>query len=151
MVAVAPGFAWVESRRRHACASCSISTGCGTSAISKLFPARTNRLLVADGIGVEVDDLVVIGIAEEALTRASLLAYLLPLVVLMLAAGAAQTAGAGEGVSALIGILGLALGLRVAGGLADGKAGRDVHRPVLLRRSEAQRSLASPVLEDPKP
>lgn len=111
MVAVAPGFAWVESRRRHACASCSVSTGCGTSAISKLFRARVNRLLVADDIGVEVDDLVVIGIAEEALTRASLLAYVLPLVVLMLAAGAAQTAGAGEGMSALIGILGLVFGL----------------------------------------
>lgn len=141
VVAVEPGFAWVEIRRRNACTSCSVSSGCGTSAISKLFGARLNRLRVLDGIGVEVDDQVVIGIAEGVLTRASLLAYLLPLFLLMLAAYGARTVGAGEGISALAGILGLCLGFWTTGRLTGGTAGREGYRPVLLRRSEVHRSI----------
>lgn len=133
VVAAEPGFAWVEVRRRNACASCAISSGCGTSAISELFGARIDRLRVVNGIGAEVGDRVVIGIAEGALTRASLLAYLLPLLALMLAALGARMAGAGEGLGALAGILGLGLGFWIAGRATGGTAGREGYRPVLLR------------------
>jgi sigma-E factor negative regulatory protein RseC len=134
VVAVEPGFAWVETRRRSACTSCAVSSHCGTSAISKLFGARVSRLRVRDGIGVEVGDRVVIGLAEGALTRASLLAYLVPLIALMLVASAARTAGVGEGLSALAGLLGLCLGLWASGRLTGGAVGRRGYRPLLLRR-----------------
>ncbi|MCG6862687.1 MAG: SoxR reducing system RseC family protein [Chromatiaceae bacterium] len=154
VVAVAPGYAWVETGRRSACASCAASTHCGTSAVAKLFATRTNRFEVSDGIGVEVDDRVVIGIAEGTLTRASLLAYLLPLVVLTLAAYCAQTAGAEEGLSALAGILGLCLGIWTTGRLTGGTAGREGYRPVVLRRIELPRDAAPRAalgIPDPRP
>jgi sigma-E factor negative regulatory protein RseC len=134
VLSVEPGAAWVETERRSSCSSCSASAGCGTSVVAKLLGGGTNRLRVSDGIGVEVGDRVVIGISDSALTRASLLAYLLPLVALMLTAFAAQSAGAEDGVVALIGILGLALGLLVTGRLTGGASARERYRPVLLHR-----------------
>jgi sigma-E factor negative regulatory protein RseC len=148
VVDVAPGLAWVETSRRSACASCHSSEGCGTSAVSKLFPARTNRLQVADAIGVEVGDRVVIGIAEDALTRASLLAYLLPLVAMILAAGGAELAGAGEGAGVLLGILGLFLGIWIAGRSSGGAPGSEGYRPLLLRRADARAFIAPPPVSD---
>jgi sigma-E factor negative regulatory protein RseC len=150
VVSVAPGLAWVETSRRSACGSCHSSEGCGISAVSKLFPARTNRLQVADAIGVSVGDLVVIGIAEDALTRASLLAYLLPLATLILGAGGAELAGAGEGAGALLGILGLFLGIWIAGRSSGGAPGTGGYRPLLLRRADAPAVVAlPPVSGDP--
>jgi sigma-E factor negative regulatory protein RseC len=134
VLSVEPGFAWVETERRSSCSSCSASSGCGTSVVATLFGERTNRLRVSDDIGVEVGERVVIGISDSALTRASLLAYLLPLVALMLSAFATRRAGAEDGVVALIGILGLALGLLVTGRLTGGVSARDRFQPVLLRR-----------------
>jgi sigma-E factor negative regulatory protein RseC len=144
VVSVAPGLAWVETSRRSACGSCHSSEGCGTSAVSKLFPARTNRLQVADAIGVEIGDQVVIGIAEDALTRASLLAYLLPLVTLILAAGGAELAGAGEGAGVLLGILGLFIGIWIAGRSSGGAPGPEGYWPLLLRRADASACIAPP-------
>lgn len=134
VLSVDTGLAWVETARRSSCSRCSVSSGCGTSVVAKLFGERTNRLMVSDGIGVGVGDRVVIGIADSALTRASLLAYLLPLMTLMVTAFGAQIAGAEDEVAALIGILGLALGLWITGRLTGGASAREHYRPVLLRR-----------------
>lgn len=135
VVSVEAGFAWVETARRSSCSGCAASSGCGTSVVAKLFGEGTNRFRVSDGLGVEVGDQVVIGIADSALTRASLLAYMLPLLVLMLTAFAAQTAGAADGIVALVGILGLALGLFVTGLITGGSSAHACYRPVLLHRS----------------
>jgi len=136
VIGVAPGLAWVETSRRSACGACSASQGCGTSVVSKLFAARSNRLQVSDAIGVEIGDLVIVGIADSALTQASLLAYLLPLVILIFAAYAAELAGAAEPFSALAGILGLCFGIWIIGRLTNATTWSEKTRPVLLRRSE---------------
>lgn len=138
VVAVADGVAWVEAKRASACGSCSVASGCGTSVIAKLFGEGPSRFEVTDPIGVEVGDLVVVGIADSALTRASVIAYLLPLVALIGFALVVKQAGAGEGLVALSGIAGLALGLWGSGRLVGRDDARERYRPVLLRR----RSLA---------
>ena len=149
VVAVAPGVAWVETTRKSACGACSASSGCGTSVVAKLFGERAHRLQVADPVGVEIGDTVVIGIADGILTRASLLTYLLPLIGLMAAAFFAQSAGAGEGGSALAGVLGLCAGLWLTARLTGGAAGRERYRPLLLRRAEPPGVLVSaPVLAE---
>ena len=64
-----------------------------------------------DHLGLRVGELVVIGIPEGVLTRAAVLAYLLPPAALVLAAGSAGSLGAGDLGSAFAGVLGLVLGL----------------------------------------
>ncbi len=71
VVAVRPGLAWVVITRRSACGTCHASSGCGTAVVAKLFGDKVNRLQVADTLGVQVGDRVVIGIADSTLTRAS--------------------------------------------------------------------------------
>lgn len=135
VLVVAPGRAWVQTVRHSACGSCTASSGCGTASLAKLFGERTHRLEVVDPIGVAVGDEVIIGISDSTLTRASLLAYLLPLLALMLAAFSARSAGMSEEVGALIGILGLGLGLWLTGWLAThGTGGAERFQPRLLRR-----------------
>jgi sigma-E factor negative regulatory protein RseC len=135
VVAVADGSAWVEVRRRSACGSCSAAGGCGTGALAGLLGERAQRLQVRDDLGLRVGEQVVIGIPDAALTRASLAAYLLPLLALIAAALLAEAAGAGEGTTALAGLLGLGAGLWLAGRLTGGPLGRERYRPRLLRRA----------------
>ena len=142
VMAVRGGHAWVETGRRSACGSCSASSGCEASLVARLFGKGTNRLQVADTLGLTVGDRVVIGISEGTLTRASLLAYLVPLVILVAAAVTARSSGAGEGVQALCGILGLGLGIWTAGRLTRGPAGRERFHPALLRRVASRSTLA---------
>jgi len=134
VVAVADGLVWVEARRASACGSCSLSRGCGTAVVAKLLGEGHNRFAVTDPIGVAIGDPVVIGIADSALTRASLLAYLLPLVAMMATAFLAQQAGAGEGLTALFGLFGLALGLWGTGRLTKRSGAEVRYRPIVLRR-----------------
>lgn len=143
VLAVGRGFAWVETANKSACGTCSASSGCGTALVAKLFGERVNRLQVCDDIGLEVGDAVMIGMADGALIRASLLAYLWPLVAFMLAAVIAESAGAPEELSALVGILGLWAGLWVTGRLTGRAAGRERYRPVVLRRTDPDRIAVS--------
>lgn len=135
VLAVEPGVAWVELRRGSACSGCSAGSGCGTAALAAVLGTSRRRLPVSDGIGVAVGDRVVIGVAEGALTRASLLAYLLPLMTLLSAASLAQSTGAGEGAVALAGLLGLGLGMLGAGRLTRTAPAEETYRPRLLRLS----------------
>jgi sigma-E factor negative regulatory protein RseC len=137
VVEAAEGYAWVETRRRSACGSCSVGDACGTSVIAKLFADRSQRFQVRNDLGALPGERVVVGISDATLARASLTAYLFPLLLLMGAALLAQALGAGEGLSALVGLIGLGLGLALAG--RSGTRGRERYRPLMLRRISDRR------------
>jgi sigma-E factor negative regulatory protein RseC len=128
------GLAWVETSRRSACGGCGHGRGCPSSVLGRLLtPDASNRLAVADDLGVHVGDRVVIGIPDRLLVRASAAAYLLPLAALVAAAGIAESLRAPELGVAAAGIAGLAVGLRLTGRLTGGAAARRRYQPVLLR------------------
>ncbi len=94
VLAVADGSALVEVRRASGCAACQVGEHCGTAAVAKLFDkAGHTRLRLADPIGLAPGDRILIGIPDPVLIRASLTAYLLPLLALIMVAGAAEQAG----------------------------------------------------------
>ncbi len=132
VVDAGPGYAWVETNRRSACGSCSVGGACGTSVIAKLFGNRRLRFRVHNDLGALPGEQVVIGIPDAILTRASFTAYLLPLLAMLGAALPAQALAMGEGFTALAGLLGLGLGLALAG--RAGNRGRERYQPLLLRR-----------------
>jgi len=134
VVAREDGTVWVETSRRSACHGCGQSAGCGTSLFGRLFSSSPNVLVLDDPLGVDIGDRVVIGIPDTLLVRASLAAYVLPLVTLIAAAGMAEWLGAADLVVALAGIVGLGAGLLLTGRLTGGADARDRYRPVLLRR-----------------
>jgi sigma-E factor negative regulatory protein RseC len=144
VVAVVPGLAWLETSRRGACGSCSSSSGCATQVFGSLAgsSAARARIQVADHLGLRVGDGVVVGIPDGALTQAAALAYLFPPALLVLAAAGAGAFGLGDLGSALIGLIGLAMGLGLTRFLTGGAAACGAYRPILVRRQSSGPSVA---------
>lgn len=138
VVAVAPGLAWLETSRMAACGGCSSSSACATPVLGSLGGGggAAARIQVADHLGLRVGDGVVVGIPDGTLTRAAALAYLLPPATLVLTAAGAGVLGLGDLGSALVGLVGLTLGLVLTRLLIGGTAARGSYRPVLVRRRQ---------------
>ena len=86
VVDVKEGQALLETQRKHACQSCSVKSGCGTSTLAKVVGKRSSQFVVDNTLQVKPGDEVVVAIEENALVQGSMLVYLLPL-ILMLACG----------------------------------------------------------------
>ena len=149
VLAVADGAALVEVPRQSGCASCGHGSSCGTATIAKLFGnGKATRLRIIDHLGLVAGQRVIIGIRSPLLVRASLAAYLLPLSALLAAAGGAEAAGLGDTAGAASGVVGLVVGLWLAGLITGGTGARARFRPVLLRRAT---TIASVTIEPPHP
>ena len=131
-------LARVEAVTDAGCGNCAASGRCGTGLLTGLFRQRQRQLTVENSLGVAAGETVIIGLDRFAMLMASLLTYLLPL--LMLLAGAitgeqlALTTGHIDSDSAAIigGLAGGVLAVPLVRRLTAGLAGR-LH-PGLLRR-----------------
>ncbi|MCG7982406.1 MAG: SoxR reducing system RseC family protein [Candidatus Thiodiazotropha lotti] len=83
-------YAFVETEKRAACGSCESQGSCSTTVLAGLFKRRYNHLRVLNTVLAKPGEQVVIGLQEQALLKLSMLAYLLPLIFMILAAIAAQ-------------------------------------------------------------
>jgi sigma-E factor negative regulatory protein RseC len=110
-------YATVETFRTTSCGSCDARTTCGTSALARVFGKRRSMIRVRNPIAARTGDRVVVGIREDALTFASFIFYILPLLALFAGALAGQAlaveinADSTEPLSVLGGLLGLMGGL----------------------------------------
>lgn len=126
---------WISVDRRSACSACSARKGCGQGALSELMPGKSVEVSVNNPVGLlpQVGQSVVVGLEEGSLMRASLLVYLLPLLLLVVLAMLARTLGAGEGGQILGGLAGLACGFLVVRWHARRPVNDVCYRPTLLR------------------
>jgi len=130
------GYAWVEIQRRSACGSCQVNENCGTAALAKFWSGRQVRTRALSELPLQPGDEVIVGLADGVLLRGALLAYLLPLALLLAGAllGEAAFAGAGEELVILSGALGLGLGFLAVRAMSR-RFREDVRfQPVVLRR-----------------
>jgi sigma-E factor negative regulatory protein RseC len=132
--------ALLEIERSSPCGLCGATRGCGVSLWGRLFGSRRSGISTSNDLQVQVGDRVIIGVREDALLTSSVMAYLVP--VLLICAGAllgsslAASRAAGDlyaVVGAVAGLLsGLAwMRLQTRGGRQDGR-----YQPVMLRRAE---------------
>ncbi len=98
-----------ETESRSGCSHCSTSS-CTTSVVAKLFGVKRNRLVMENSLKAKAGDQVVIGIPDQLLVRASLTAYLLPLMVMLLVTAMGDLLGMNELLLSLLALVGLALG-----------------------------------------
>ncbi|HPF58684.1 MAG TPA: SoxR reducing system RseC family protein [Candidatus Competibacteraceae bacterium] len=137
------GYAWVEIERRSACGNCHASDGCGTAALANVWSGRQMRTRAISNLPLRSGDEVIVGLADGVLLRGALLAYLLPLVLMLAGAllGDAAFASAGEEPVILLGALGLGLGF-LAVRVSSRSWQDDVRfQPVVLRRVIALESV----------
>ena len=136
VVAVDGQVVWVETTPRSGCSQCA-SDGCSSAVFSKLFGARRNRIALENCLDVQTGERVIVGVPDDALIRAALLSYLLPLAVMVSAALTGSAMELGEGFQGLLAAAGLAAGFFLAGRLGRCEALRQRLRPRLLRLAEA--------------
>lgn len=132
---VGVGYAWVEIQRHSGCGNCVSSAGCGTATLAKAWGARTLRTRALSELPLQPGDAVMVGLADGILLRGALLAYLLPLALLLVGALLGQTAfaGAGEEPVILSGAMGLGLGFLAVRVMSRRFRDDQRFQPVVLR------------------
>jgi sigma-E factor negative regulatory protein RseC len=131
VIEVKDGLLTVETASRSACNHCS-SDNCTTSVVAKLFGVRRNRLVLANSLDAKPGDQVVIGIPDQLLARASVTAYLLPLLFMLVLTGLGDLFGINELLLSLLALSGLALGFYIIRRFSCGSSAQG-YQPRLLR------------------
>ena len=133
--AVEEGAVWVESIRQTACQSCAARKGCGQSALAKMGQQHKNHVRALNAFDLDVGDQVVIGVPEDVVMKGTLVAYLMPLVLMLVAAITADNFTGNDLWVALAGMSGLAAGFGFVR-LHFHSISRDRrYQPVVLRHS----------------
>ncbi|MGD2118581.1 MAG: SoxR reducing system RseC family protein [Chromatiales bacterium] len=123
----------VETISRSSCSHCSAGS-CGTSVLGSFFGLRRNLLQLPRTIDVQPGDQVVVGIPDTLLVKASVWAYLAPVLCMIGAVLVAVTLGAEDVEQAMFALLGLAGGFYGVRYVLQRSAQRHQYVPVLLRR-----------------
>ena len=74
---------FLRAQTQSACGSCSVSKGCGTSLLAKVVGRKFTHFQAENNINAKVGDTVVVGIAEDALLKGSLMMYILPVLCML--------------------------------------------------------------------
>lgn len=132
IVAIQGDTVWLEPERVSACGGCVSAKACGHKSGS--LSATAGRFTMPNDFGAVVGERIVVGIAEDALVRASATAYVIPL-ALMVGGALIGSLGTGSDAWAAGGAVG---GLAIGMGLARLRAGKldasGALRPHFLRR-----------------
>jgi sigma-E factor negative regulatory protein RseC len=131
VVDVKNGMLLVETESRSGCNHCSTGN-CGTSVVAKLFGMRRNRLMMENSIGAKPGDQVVIGIPDALLARASILAYLIPLLSMLLLSALGDQLGLTPIWMSLLALGGLVIGFFLVNRVTRGWSAQR-YSPQLLR------------------
>ena len=87
VVALEEGSIWVETRRQGSCQTCSANKACGQGLMSRMLPGREHYVRALIGReqreGLAIGDLVEIVVPDEVILRASLVVYMVPLLLLI--------------------------------------------------------------------
>lgn len=132
VVAVDRDQVWLVAEQPAACGSCATRSACGGVSATKTAASwRAPRSLGPGQTLLALGDTVHVGVDRNALTRASITAYTLPLITMLMAASAVQ--GAGDGMAIAAALTGLLAG--VAGARVLARRWRDALEPVVLGRA----------------
>lgn len=132
------GWALVACRRQVECARCAEGRGCGGGVLGKLLGDRLHKVRAVTGeVSVAPGDQVLIGLGEDAVMRAAVVVYLVPLLA-ALGGGIVSGVmlGAGELGTIAGAVAGFLLGLRWARGYSRRHAADAALQPVVLRRTD---------------
>lgn len=136
VVAIEGKRAWLIPEQTSSCGHCPSSGGCASKSIGSLESRlEMRRFAIDNASGLVVGERVVVGIAQDALVKASLMVYVLPLVITMIAGIAAQSLYGSDAITMLSMGSGLVLGFGATWLGARLLAARGKMAPRLLRRA----------------
>ena len=130
---------WVETIRRSTCGTCAAQKGCGHGLVHRISEGKRGYIRVLPGEHpidhYKIDDQVLISIPEEVILRGSLIAYVMPLVAMLVGAlSAVNWLPGNEDLLAVCGAgVGLALGFALVRWHGTRHRRDPAFQPVLLR------------------
>lgn len=145
VVSCEAGYAVVETQTQAGCGDCHAGASCGTSVLSGLFKRRRNRVMARNPIEARPGERVIIGLRERTLVAASCMAYLIPLLsmILLAIAGGALSENwhwdIGELGSIAGGLFGLIIGLLLLRDYARHNRQDPASQAVILRLENSSR------------
>jgi sigma-E factor negative regulatory protein RseC len=136
--------AMLEIERSQPCGLCGATRGCGISMWGRIFGQHRGMFSAVNSLQVKTGDRVIVGVEETALLSSSLIAYILPLLLLCAGAwlipqifnvdvGSRLSSDIYAVLGAMVGLIG---GLLIVRFLTNGKRLIGRYQPVMLRRSE---------------
>ncbi|MGD8429790.1 MAG: SoxR reducing system RseC family protein [Ectothiorhodospiraceae bacterium] len=150
VVAVEGAYVRVRAQRQSTCGQCHARQACGVSALADFLARRQSSIRVANPLGARAGDHVVLGVREDAVLRAALAAYGLPLLLLLAVAFSGARVAAGLGVAGDAGaiagaVFGLGVGFLWLRLSAARRSADSRYEPVVLRVENA----VSPAAHEP--
>ena len=138
VVAVDGNVAWLVPEQTTSCGSCASASACGAKGIGTTASRlELRRFQLVNDSNLVVGERVVVGIRENALIKASITAYVIPLSTLLIAGALAQWAAGNDFITMAAMFSGLALGLWFARIGAGRLLVRGELAPRFLRRARA--------------
>ena len=142
VIAIEGGQLLLEAQTSSSCDACVVKQGCGTSVLSKWLGRKFTRFQAPNTVNARVGDEVVVGLAEDAMLKGSLMVYLLPLLAMI---GAALVADSLISVDIarrdlwvlVAAVAGFALMLAISRSLLSSRGSRKALTPVVLRKNIA--------------
>lgn len=125
-------FVFLETQNNPSCVSCSSKAGCGQVASIFTFKPK-NKLKVNNTLKLKEGDEVIVAMPTGTLLKATVLMYLLPLILLFLFSLIAKLA-LGESASIVGGVLGLLVGLVFVNRYSQQTRVSQEFQPKLLRK-----------------
>ncbi len=136
-------YAWILSAEDSACASCASKNSCSsTNLLKPLLDAtlKNEGLRVINSLNAAVGDRVDIALSSSSLLRATVLAYLLPLLGLFIFAWLGKLFF-GEVASIIMGLTGLFVGLYLVKIRLSGTRAKTGIEPVMVKPSQTQMTI----------
>lgn len=131
VVAVDRDHVWLVAEQPAACGSCATRSACGNGSTKPSAGWRVSRAIGSNQAPLALGDTVHVGVDRHALTHASLTAYALPLITMLVAACTQQ--GAGDAMAIAAAFAGLIVGVAAAKVLV--RRWREALVPVVLGRA----------------
>lgn len=119
---------WLKTQSKTSCSTCQANSDCGTGVVSKALTPRENVFFVAGNESLLPGQMVKIAVSERELLSAAALAYIWPLLCLIVAAWGLQTLGASD----LFVALGSLTSMFVAFALVRLRRQKSVYEPVQI-------------------
>lgn len=136
VVEVKDDLAWLVPEVGSSCGGCASASACGSKGIGTVASRlEQRRFQMANDAGLRVGDRVVVGIRENAVLRASITAYAIPLVTLLGTGALAQWVADNDFVTMAAMLVGLVFGLWLARVRAGQLMAKGELAPRFLRRA----------------
>ena len=139
VVEIQNGRLILQAQTQSSCGSCEASKGCGTSLLAKVVGRKFTRFQVENNINAEIGDTVVVGIAEDALLKGSMVMYILPVMGMLVFALLAEFVLSSSQqyrdlITAAAAIIGMLAGALISKWYFQRQSSKQLFSPVILRK-----------------